>query len=198
MTDRWLGLMALAIGVVILFVWIPLDVDSGIIEKARRSTVLGDSFAPAVAAALVAMGGCLLLFERRGRDTADLQEPSQLPIAPTHSPPFVYVQLANLHYLAITLLLLTIAIATMRYTGPLAVALIGEDGSSYRLLRDTPPWKYVGFTSGGVLLVTGLITWVERRFRFRFLLIGLAAVLVLIAIYDLPFDDLLLPPNGDV
>lgn len=192
MMDRWLGLVALAASLLTLFVWIPLDVDTGIIEKARRSTVLGDSFAPAVAAALVAIGGLLLLIERPPKNSVAMPQ----DVATTESAGSL--QLANVKFLLATFLILSLSLLVMRYAGPLLVALVGEEGASYRLLRDTPPWKYVGFVFGGVLLITGLISWVEKRFRFRFLVIGLATVLVLIAIYDLPFDDLLLPPNGDV
>lgn len=233
MTDKQLGLFALAVSLLILFVWIPLDVDSGIIEKARRSTVLGDSFAPAVAAALVAIGACLLFIERRepvdnssspvNEVSADSRasannamlsdKPSNIPshnpsTNTSRSPSYntgsgtrdtsQYLQRENLIYLFTTIVLLTVSLAVMRYAGPLLVTLIGDEGVSYRLLRDTPPWKYIGFVAGGVLLITSLISRVERRFRFRFLLIGIAAVVVLIAVYDLPFDDLLLPPNGDV
>lgn len=205
MADRWLGLLALAIGILILFVWIPLDVDTGIFEKARRSVVLGDAFAPAVAAALVAVGGCLLLLESRprlsrsvGRSTEQSASPSP-GLAPDSSPgPTASLTLDNCSYLLATLFVIAISLLVMRYAGPVSVSLFGDDGASYRLLRDTAPWKYVGFVAGGVLLVAALISRVERRVRFRFLMIGLIAVLILIAVYDLPFDDLLLPPNGDV
>lgn len=181
MHSKWLGLIALAISGLILFVWIPFDVDTGILEKARRSVVLGDSFAPAVAGTLIAIGGVLLFVEK----VTTAAEQSTLSIA-------------NLRYLLSTLSIITLALVLMRYAGPLALAMFGDEGAAYRLLRDTPPWKYIGFVCGGVFLIAALITWTERRFKFRFLFIGIVAVLVLIAIYDLPFDDLLLPPNGDV
>ncbi len=83
----------------------------------------------------------------------------------------------------------------MRFAGPLAAAFTE---SGYRPLRDTIPWKYIGFIAGGTCLVAGLKALVEGRVTMRGVVIGLAACLVLIALYDLPFDDLLLPPNGDV
>jgi len=46
--------------------------------------------------------------------------------------------------------------------------------------------------------VTGLIGLVEGRITMRGVVIGLGSAIVFIIIYDLPFDDLLLPPNGDV
>jgi len=86
----------------------------------------------------------------------------------------------------------------MRYVGPLLLNLFEGDSAEYRLLRDTVPWKYLGFIAGGVWLIVSLIAFNERKIRWQHFLIALAAVLVLIAFYDLPFDDLLLPPNGDV
>ena len=47
-------------------------------------------------------------------------------------------------------------------------------------------------------LVAGLIALIEGRLRPRTLLIGALAALALIVLYDLPFEDLQLPPNGDV
>ena len=195
MIDKRLGLFALAVSLLILFVWIPLDVESGFIEKARRSLVLGDAFAPTIAAALIAIGACLIFIEQRGKRAHDTQDTDS--VSASHDV-VQYLQRDNVKYLLATLAIITVALAVMRYCGPLLVLLIGEEDASYRLLRDTPPWKYIGFVAGGVLLISGLIAWVERRFRFRFLVIGIIAVLVLIAVYDLPFDDLLLPPNGDV
>lgn len=195
MTDKRLGFFALAVSLLILFAWIPLDVESGFIEKARRSLVLGDAFAPTIATVLIAIGACLIFIERRGKPAHSTQDTES--VSASHDG-VQYLQCDNLKYLLATLSIITVALAVMRYGGPLLVVLIGEEDASYRLLRDTPPWKYIGFVAGGVLLISGLIAWVERRFRFRFLVIGIIAVLVLIAVYDLPFDDLLLPPNGDV
>jgi hypothetical protein len=47
-------------------------------------------------------------------------------------------------------------------------------------------------------MVGGLISYIEGHLRIRSFLIGLGSALALVAVYDLPFDDLLLPPNGDV
>jgi len=38
----------------------------------------------------------------------------------------------------------------------------------------------------------------EGRMRWRTLIISILAVLFLIIVYDLPFENLLLPPNGDL
>ena len=86
----------------------------------------------------------------------------------------------------------------MRWTGPAAVALFGPEGVGYRALRDTVPWKLIGFLCGGTVMILGPIVLVERRLRWQAVAVAVVATVAMIVIYDLPFDDLLLPPNGDV
>ena len=92
-----------------------------------------------------------------------------------------------------------LAFAVVRLAGPLAAELTVGD---YRPLRDEPPWKYIGFVCGGGLLIFGLMSLVERRLSLARLALAFAvAVAVALALalaHDLPFEDLLLPPNGDV
>lgn len=174
-----LGLVFVVFAALVAFVWVPLDVETGLVEKVRRRITIGDSLAPTVAAFFIGIGGALLvLFERRAPDQTSLR-------------------VANLIFLGRLLATLIIGFVIMRYAGPLAVALFGGE-TEYRLLRDTAPWKYIGYFIGGVFIVTGLITQAEGRMTARGILLGVLIVLALIAIYDLPFDDLLLPPNGDV
>ena len=176
-TDLILALITLVIGVLILFVWIPWDVESGVFEKVRRRIEIGDAFAPTLAAGLLTIGGALLLFEaRRGTKTN---------FDPRH---FLY---------ALGLFsLFVVFVSILMWTGP-ALVMLFTDSEGYRPLRDTAPWKYAGFVVGGVTLILLLITLVERRLRPRMVLLAVLAVAALIAVYDLPFDDLLLPPNGD-
>ena len=47
-------------------------------------------------------------------------------------------------------------------------------------------------------MVTGVIYVVERKFTPRAVMTGICAVIVLLLVFDLPFEDLQLPPNGDV
>ncbi|MFK7964941.1 MAG: hypothetical protein AB8C46_13340 [Burkholderiaceae bacterium] len=182
-SNLFLGAVCLVFALIVLFIWIPLDIETGVIETVRRRLVVGDSLAPTVAAVFVLLGGLLLIITE-GR------APSQAAITS-----------ANLRFLGSVLGLLLLALLLMRYAGPLAAHLIGagrDQSLEYRLLRDTVPWKYIGFISGGGLLVAGTIAIIEGRLSMRALRIAVVAVIVMIAIYDLPFDDLLLPPNGDV
>jgi hypothetical protein len=178
-----LGLLMLIGSMALLFIWIPLDVETGIIEKARRRTVIGDAFAPSIAGLFLLMGAIGLLLPERN-----------VPDQPV-------ILKKNLQFIASAIAIIGISLIVMRYLGPLAVGAYNqahETTLEYRLLRDTFPWKYLGFLVGGMLLISGLIGLVYGRFSWKSLAIGIVAVLLMIAVYDLPFDDLLLPPNGDV
>jgi hypothetical protein len=70
--------------------------------------------------------------------------------------------------------------------------------TGYRPLRASVPWKYLGYVAGGAMLIFGLISLAERRMRPEHLFLSFVAALALALLYDLPFEDLLLPPNGDV
>ncbi len=178
-----LGAGILVLGLLVMLVWIPMDTESGIIEKVRSRREVGDAMAPTIAAALFAFSG-LLLAATSWRQPGKAQVPWRTAI----------------HLFAL-IVVLAVAFVIMRWTGPLAVSVAGlfdADLPSYRNLRDTLPWKYMGYLVGGTVLVFGLISYVEHEFRWRNLAIAFAAALALALLYDLPFDDLLLPPNGDV
>lgn len=176
-SDMILGLAGLAAGCLILLVWIPLDVETGLMEKVRGRVVIGDSLAPSLAAVVLMLGGLMLVFQSfRTSGNIDLTWKS-------------------LKYAGLMLSIMALSIAVMRWSGPIAATLFGAD---YRNLRDTVPWKYIGYFLGGTVMVFGLISMMEGRTRLRVLLISLLAVIVLMLLYDLPFKNLLLPPNGDV
>ena len=90
--------------------------------------------------------------------------------------------------------------ALMFWAGPAALALFGPAGDeavTYRRMRSTVPWKYIGFVLGGFVLVFGITSLIEGRMRLKRALSSILAVIVLILIFDVPFDTILLPPNGD-
>ena len=174
-----LGLCCLALAMAVAFLWVPLDTDTGLIEKVRRRISIGDALAPTIAAGFIALGGVLVLIANRN----DADQPA--------------LTRANLAFVLSFVAFLLVVFALMRWAGPLALALSGDE-TPYRTLRDTGPWKWIGFGVGGFVLVACLITVLERRFSLRAVLVGALVVLALVAIFDLPFDDLLLPPNGDV
>ena len=164
-------------------VWIPLDTDTGLVEEIRRQVTIGDALAPSIAGVFLLLGGAMLiLFERKAPDRPVLN-------------------IGSLGFIASIVLLLVAGLFVMRFAGPGLVALVNlfvDAPMEYRLLRDSIPWKYVGYFSGGTILLTGMISLVEGRLTGCAVLAAVGAVIILIIIYDLSFDDLLLPPNGDV
>ncbi len=168
---------------VLLFIWIPLDTTTGLIEKVRRKVLIGDSLAPVLAGVFILVGGVmLLLFERNATN-----QPS--------------IDRLNLKFVALCVATLAVGLLLMRFAGPATVLITNlMTGSEleYRLLRNTAPWKYIGFILGGSLAIGGVIALAEGCLRPRTVVVAIGAILAMIAIYDLPFDDLLLPPNGDI
>ena len=172
-----LGLVVVLAALVVAFLWVPMDTTTGLVEKVRRRVTIGDALAPTIAAGFLGLGGFLVLAFERPVNARRLTA-------------------RNLQFLAIFLSLLFASLMLMRWVGPALAGLLTDSG--YRPLRDTTPWKHLGFLVGGTGMIAALIAMVETKVTLRAVLVGLAATLALIAVYDLPFDDLLLPPNGDV
>ena len=179
-TDRTLGAICVVFALLCLFLWIPLDSETGLIEKAGRRLVIGDAFAPSVAACLL-LGASLWLFV-----IGQLRRSGGA------------LRFANIRFLVQFATWLALCLLIMRWAGPISVWLSGGSVDDYRLLRDSVPWKFIGYLVGGTLLVGGVVCWIERRMRLQSVLLSFAIVLTLALLYDLPFEDLLLPPNGDV
>lgn len=175
--DAALGALVLAFGLFIVFVWAPLDSETGIAEKIRGRWAIGDALAPIVAGALLAASGAGLL-----AGALRTAAPAALGWR-------------NLGFLAAVIGCVGASLAVMWLAGPVAAALTVGD---YRPLRDEAPWKYIGFVLGGGLMIFSLIALVERRLSLARLALALTVALALALIHDLPFEDLLLPPNGDV
>ena len=185
--DPWsLGAAAVfaAFALLTLGVWIPADVETGAVETFRRRIVIGDAMAPtAVAVGMIVTAVLLAVSTVLGRRREEA--------APDRHSALFVVRLAAV---------IAAGLVLMSHTGPLVVdAINGLGGAigSYRELRDTVPYKYLGYLIGGAVLVGGTIAVVEQRLTRGAAFAGIFAAVVLAALYDLPFDDLLLPPNGD-
>jgi len=174
--ERWLGLCAILFALLLLFVWIPNDIDTGAFEKVRRRLTIGDSLGPIVAGCVILIGGLFTI------------------LRPEEGAPML--KRSNVVWMLTLLAVIGTSIAVMRFAGPVATELFADD--PYRALRATFPWKYIGYVLGGGLLVYLLIGVSTASWHPRYLALGLAAALVMALLYDLPFEDLLLPPNGDV
>lgn len=178
-----LGLLVALFSLLVLFVWVPSDVQTGLIEKVRRQVTIGDALAPSVAAVFLLIGGLVLAIAER----LDPNQPK--------------VDLRSIGFVACMVAVIVGGLIIMRFAGPALVALLNIGGGEpldYRLLRDEMPWKYIGFFIGGTIMISGCIALVEGRLRPKVVLLAAVIVVIMMAIYDLPFDDLLLPPNGDV
>lgn len=184
MYSRTTCYLALAVGLfalVAIFAWIPLDTRSGIVEFSRRRYAIGDGLAPTIAAIVLLLGAVLVFVTDRN----------------TSEPPAV--TWASLWFMVKLIAAFGIGVLIMRYAGTVAVALwnlLTGETLAYRYVRDAVPWKHIGYGLGGVTVVAGVISLVEGRVTLRNVLTGIAMVAILIAIFDLPFQNLLLPPNG--
>ncbi|MGB0505937.1 MAG: hypothetical protein ACPGGK_07040 [Pikeienuella sp.] len=176
--DVILGLVAFALGIAIILFWAPLGSDSGIAEKIRGRWSIGDALAPTVAGVSILLAGLWLAISGAVSASA---KPG--------------LNAANTRYLLGLFAILLISLTIMRYAGP---ALVAITGGEYRLLRDTVPFKYIGFVLGGGGMIFALMSLIEGAITAKRLALGMAIALGLALAYDLPFEDLLLPPNGDV
>ncbi|TRD17285.1 hypothetical protein [Palleronia caenipelagi] len=177
----YIGSGAVLLALVGLFLWVPQDTGTGLIVRVRRQVSIGDALAPTIAFTLLAIGGALLLIEPRKRFD------NEVTLAPF------------LHTGAIVSVII-LSLFTMRYAGPGALLVaegFGAAETEYRLVRETFPWKYIGYFFGGVTMIVGMASLSAGCLRARTVIIAVAATLILIMLVDVPFDDLLLPPNGD-
>ena len=172
--DKLLAIIFMITALVIIFIWVPMDTGTGIIGKVRRKFIIGDALAPSVAGVILLAGATLLFFR-----------PSNKATLKQH----------HLVWVAGLTVLFILSFSVMRYAGPITASLFDLE---YRNLRTTIPWNYIGFLLGGTGLVGGLTSIVEKRILKRHYVIAFGASLTIALFYDLPFEDLLLPPNGDV
>jgi|TARA_B100000315_G_scaffold251951_1_gene287719 hypothetical protein len=171
-----------------LFVWIPLDIETGVIETFRRRVNIGDAMAPTVMAAGILVVSIIMGVMAVLRPVEDAKSPEE------------GLDRQSFAFLLRLIIALGAGLALMFYTGPLVVDLINAMGGeigTYRLLKDTIPYKFIGYIIGGFVLVFGTIRVIENRFSLTAAWVAIIAVLVLTFLYKVPFDNLLLPPNGD-
>ena len=170
-----------------LFVWIPLDIETGVIETFRRRVTIGDAMAPTIMAVAIlvvsVVMGILAVFQP-AENSSDVKED---------------LDKQSFVFLARLVIVVSIGLVLMVYLGPMVVDLIntlGGEIGSYRNLRATYPYKLIGYVVGGFVLIFGIISVVENRFSMNGALVSIIAVVVITMLYEVPFDNLLLPPNG--
>ena len=170
-----------------LFVWIPLDIETGVIETFRRRVTIGDAMAPTIMAVAIlvvsVVMGILAVFQP-AENSSDVKED---------------LDKQSFVFLARLVIVVSIGLVLMVYLGPMVVDLInalGGEIGSYRNLRASYPYKLIGYVFGGFVLIFGIISVVENRFSMNGALVSIIAVVVITMLYEVPFDNLLLPPNG--
>ena len=138
-TERWtigLSLFFIVAGALTLFVWIPHDVETGVVETFRRRTTIGDAMAPTLAAAAilacsVIMGVSSILRVRRVDDKPAEPGPDRRS----------YIFLLRLS------VVIVMGLVVMVFAGPLAVELVNvilAETGTYRQLKASLPYKFWG------------------------------------------------------
>ena len=181
-SNRLLGIIALLIAVASLGLWIPFDSETALVETVRRRLVIRDSLAPTVAMLLVA--GAALSLIRHSQDGAPFSNDGKWH--------FVF---------GFFLLVFILSLGLMRYLGPHLIsvyAMITDTDVSYRNLRNIWPLKYVGFVCGGTVLLCSFSHFMDRSLTRKRATLFVAISIAIALFFDLPFEDILLPPNGDV
>lgn len=181
-----LAVFLIIFAALVVFLWAPLDSETAAVYQFRRQTYIGDAMLPIFA------GGGILVFSVIHLVLQWRRAPDGGGDAPLDQQTLMFFLIFG-GVLALSLVL-------MFWSGPLALSLFGPSGDeavTYRQMRSTFPWKYIGFVLGGFTLVFGLTSLIEGRMRWIRVLTSLLAVLLLILIFDVPFDTILLPPNGD-
>lgn len=178
--ETMIGVFGFGLALIFLFIWIPLDIDTGILDIWRRSVRIGDAMLPTFAAIGLVISSLAIIARSLRQD------------------PQIGPRKMHLHFILCSVLVFILGIGAMFVLGPLATFVFTAGETPYRLLFDTAPWKYVGFTIGGTLIASGFTALAYRDFQWRFLIIAVTATLTIAFFYDLAFNNLLLPPNGDI
>lgn len=165
-----------------LFIWVPLDIDTGLVERVRRRNVIGDALGPVTALILIAIAALALV--REGRT----------------APRFVNKGKWHLVF-GFYVALFGITLFVMRYLGPWMISAVDmfiAADLNYRNLRNIWPLKYLGYVTGGTIMLCALSHFMDQSLTRKRALLFLAITFAIALFFDLPFEDILLPPNGDV
>ena len=163
--NRLLGAVIFTAGLMMLLLWIPSDVDSGLIEKVRRRYRIGDMLGPVVATTIILIGAGWLCLSREREAPRSILPP--------------------LRAIAMIVGITGSCMLLMRWTGPALVGLADIAG-------------IIDGEAGCGVLIWLLSCQADGKWSWRRLGIGMAIALVMALFFDLPFDDLVLPPNGDL
>ena len=166
--DQKTGAIFILMAILLVFVWIPSTSTPAILKKSAARSASAIHWRPPLPGPSFLIGGLgLLVF---GGNSGEAEAPTDL---------------LALRFAAILFGVYFVSFLVMLVVGPAAVWLANLFTGSeqeYRLLRDTAPWKYLGFATGGTLAVAGTISLLEGRATLRALVTGILAVCAMIAI----------------
>ena len=181
--DLLVGVLGIILSLICLFVWIPTDIDSGILDVWRRNVRIGDAMLPTFTTIGLLLASITITIRGWLNRASRPASPESI--------------IGAMPYVVAVTLIMAISLVLMYYAGPLLVWLWFEGEVTYRQMLGAAPWKYAGTMTGGTFLVFAYISLVSQQLRIRNLLIAVVSTAAIIALYDLPFDKLMLPPNGD-
>lgn len=185
-SELWIGVLMLALSLAAYLFWIPYDSETPSIYEFRRQVYIGDAMLPLIAAAGIAICSLvhvILSFRRMEDNGGDGPFDSLTAV-----------------FFAVFGAICVVSLLLMFWAGPIAVSLFAQTGDepvTYRQLRGAAPWKYIGYVFGGFTLVFGTTSLIEGHLSAKRAVSSILAVILLILIFDFPFDTILLPPNGD-
>ena len=178
--DRLIGIFISVMCLLCIFVWIPADSETGLVETVRRRLIIGDALAPTVASLLGLVCAAFLM------------------IKPENQPELSRKALVSLF---IYIACFSVTLAVMRYFGPAMIDSLHSLNLlsfSYRPLRATFPVSYISFVTAGGIMIFSLSVYIDRRYSWARLGVCFALAFFIALLFDVPFEDILLPPNGDV
>jgi hypothetical protein len=177
--DVTIAVVGIGFALLTLLVWIPKDIDTGVIDEWRRSVRIGDAMLPTFAAVVIL--GASIMVGLRAMFGKSAGAPRTMSLA----------------FIGMVVAIFALSLTVMWVAGPALVELWFGGDVPYRTLLDTAPWNYTGFVLGGTLMIFGFTALAWHRLTWRDLAIALGATIVMALLYDVPFDNLYLPPNGD-
>lgn len=177
--DVTIAVVGIGFALLTLLIWIPKDIDTGVIDEWRRSVRIGDAMLPTFAAVVIL--GASIMVGLRAMFGKSAGAPRTMSLA----------------FIGMVVAIFAISLTVMWVAGPALVGLWFGGDVPYRTLLDTAPWKYTGFVLGGTLMIFGFTALARHRLSWRDLAIAMFATIVMALLYDVPFDNLYLPPNGD-
>ena len=184
--EIWISLVFLGLALITVFVWVPFDSETPPIYVFRRQSYIGDAMLPMVSAGGIAVCAVIHLFlsSRSSKKAA-----GDAPFDRT-----------SLHFFAPFTAIVAVSLGLMFWGGTVALGLVDlfvDEVGTYRQMRSTAPWKYIGYMLGGFTLVYGTISLIEGQLTFKRAVQVSLVVTGFMLVFDVPFDSILLPPNGD-